>query len=130
MSEKTKTIRIWLLEDHSKFAKQMCRLIDSEDDMACEKAFTHPDELNAEIEFGSKLPDLMLFDLGLPVRWRKKTTGRCMIGQLQHTDHDQREIHQRLPGKPPGLLLGSGGTLYYLTQPLLWCSAGLSQTNM
>lgn len=66
MSEDTKTIRIWILEDHSKFAKQMCRLIDSEADMACEKVFTHPDELNAEIEFGSKLPDLMIFDLGLP----------------------------------------------------------------
>ncbi len=66
MSDEAKSIRIWILEDHSQFAKQMCRLIDGEDDMECEKVFTHPDELNAEIEFGSKLPDLMLFDLGLP----------------------------------------------------------------
>lgn len=66
MSAPSQPIRIWILEDHSQFAKQMCRLIDGEDDMECEKVFTHPDELNAEIGFGSKLPDLMLFDLGLP----------------------------------------------------------------
>lgn len=66
MSEENQPIRIWILEDHSQFAKQMCRLIGGEDDMECEKVFNHPDELIAEIEFGSKLPDLMLFDLGLP----------------------------------------------------------------
>lgn len=66
MSKSDQKTRIWLLEDHSQFAKQMCRLIDSEDDMECEKVFTHPDELHSELEFGSQLPDLMLFDLGLP----------------------------------------------------------------
>lgn len=59
-------IRIWILEDHSQFAKQMCRLIGGEDDMECDKVFTHPDELYAEIGYGTPLPDLMLFDLGLP----------------------------------------------------------------
>jgi DNA-binding NarL/FixJ family response regulator len=65
MSE-TQTTRIWILEDHSQFAKQICRLINSEEDMDCEKVFTHPDELHAELEYGTPLPDLMLFDLGLP----------------------------------------------------------------
>lgn len=66
-TESSTTItRIWILEDHSQFAKQMCRLIAGEDDMDCEKVFTHPDELYAEIGYGSPLPDLMLFDLGLP----------------------------------------------------------------
>ncbi|BCX49265.1 DNA-binding response regulator, NarL/FixJ family [Haloferula helveola] len=65
-NEPTPPTRIWILEDHSQFAKQLSRLIDSEDDLECEKAFSHPNELLAEIEFGSKLPDLMLFDLGLP----------------------------------------------------------------
>ena len=62
----TPPTRVWILEDHAQFAKQMCRLIDGEDDLECEKVFTHPDELFAEIQFGSKLPDLMIFDLGLP----------------------------------------------------------------
>jgi DNA-binding NarL/FixJ family response regulator len=62
----TTPIRIWILEDHSQFAKQMCRLIGGEDDMDCEKVFTHPDELIAELSYTSQLPDLMLFDLGLP----------------------------------------------------------------
>lgn len=69
MSSETPTpspIRIWILEDHSQFAKQMCRLIGGEDHMDCEKVFTHPDELYSEISYGSALPDLMLFDLGLP----------------------------------------------------------------
>ncbi|GAA5483297.1 response regulator transcription factor [Haloferula sargassicola] len=60
------TIRIWLLEDHPQFAKQMTRLISAEDDLDCEKVFTHPNELYSEINFGTPLPDLMIFDLGLP----------------------------------------------------------------
>jgi len=65
-STTTTPIRIWILEDHSQFAKQMCRLIGGEDDMDCEKVFTHPDELISELSYTAQLPDLMLFDLGLP----------------------------------------------------------------
>lgn len=68
MSADEKNLRIWILEDHSKFAKQMSRLIDSEDDMECEKVFNHPDDLYSEINYGSPLPDLLLLDLGLPGR--------------------------------------------------------------
>jgi DNA-binding NarL/FixJ family response regulator len=60
-------IKIWILEDHAQFAKQLCRLIDGEDDMGVEKAFSHPDELLSELSYSAKnLPDVMLFDLGLP----------------------------------------------------------------
>ena len=59
-------IRIWILEDHPHFAKQMCRLINGEADMECEKVFTHPNELLDEIGYTRNLPDLMLFDVGLP----------------------------------------------------------------
>ena len=68
MNEKAsdKPVRIWLLEDHPQFAKQMTRLISGEDDLDCEKVFAHPNELYSEINFGTPLPDLMIFDLGLP----------------------------------------------------------------
>lgn len=59
-------IHIWILEDHSQFAKQMCRLIASEPGMECDKVFNHPDELAAELAYSTRVPDLMLFDLGLP----------------------------------------------------------------
>lgn len=68
MSDSTKPTRIWLLEDHAQFAKQLVRLIGGEDDLDCEKVFSHPDELYSEINFGSALPDLMIFDIGLPGR--------------------------------------------------------------
>lgn len=60
--------RIWILEDHPQFAKQLCRLIDGEEDMECEKIFTHPDELIRELAYSRRFPDLMLFDVGLPGR--------------------------------------------------------------
>lgn len=61
-------IRLWILEDHAQFAKQITRLINAESDMTCERAFSHPDELYREINHGTGLPDLLLLDLGLPGR--------------------------------------------------------------
>lgn len=58
--------RIWILEDHAQFAKQLSRLISAEDDLECEKAFDHPDALIAELAFQNKQPDLILLDIGLP----------------------------------------------------------------
>lgn len=60
------TTRIWILEDHAQFAKQLSRLISSEDDLECEKAFDHPDALMAELAFQNEKPDLILLDIGLP----------------------------------------------------------------
>ncbi|MEP4079104.1 response regulator [Haloferula sp.] len=90
MSEKdTNTpARIWILEDHAQFAKQLCRLIDSEDDLSVEKAFSHPDELLAELAYSAKnLPDLMLFDLGLPGK-----DGLQMLREVKAIAPEQRIV--------------------------------------
>ena len=80
--------RIWILEDHAQFAKQLCRLIDSEDDMSVEKAFSHPDELLAELAYSVKnLPELMLFDLGLPGK-----DGLQMLREVKAIAPEQRIV--------------------------------------
>lgn len=67
MSNTTTTpLRIWICEDHANFAKQISRLIAGEDDLVCEKAFSHPDDLFAELNYCSAPPDLLMLDLGLP----------------------------------------------------------------
>src|SRR5688500_18775600 len=62
----TAPLRIWILEDHANFAKQITRLISGEDDLICEKAFSHPDDLFAELNYCAAPPDLLMLDLGLP----------------------------------------------------------------
>ena len=62
----TAPLRIWILEDHANFAKQITRLISGEDDLVCEKAFSHPDDLFAELNYCAAPPDLLMLDLGLP----------------------------------------------------------------
>ncbi len=62
----TAPLRIWILEDHANFAKQITRLISAEDDLVCEKAFSHPDDLAAELNYCTAPPDLLMLDLGLP----------------------------------------------------------------
>ncbi|QJE94578.1 LuxR C-terminal-related transcriptional regulator [Luteolibacter luteus] len=62
----TAPLRIWILEDHANFAKQITRLISGEDDLICEKAFSHPDDLFAELNYCTSPPDLLMLDLGLP----------------------------------------------------------------
>lgn len=66
MSDSKKPIRIWICEDHANFAKQISRLIAGEDDLVCEKAFNHPDDLMAEFGYCAAPPDLLMLDLGLP----------------------------------------------------------------
>jgi len=60
--------QIWILEDHKIFAKQIARLIQREDDLECDRCFEHPDELNDELAYTARPPDLLLLDLGLPGR--------------------------------------------------------------
>lgn len=60
--------RIWILEDHEVFAKQMRRLIRGEDDMECDFHFNNPDDLFDKLRFSTERPDLLLLDLGLPRR--------------------------------------------------------------
>ena len=66
MSE-TKTIsKIWILEDHQVFAKQIRRLIDGEDDLECPYHFASPDEFFEKLQYTKDRPDILLLDLGLP----------------------------------------------------------------
>ncbi len=62
------TTRIWLLEDHEIFAKQIRRLIGGEDDMECVYHFATPDALFEKLRFTNERPDILLLDLGLPRR--------------------------------------------------------------
>jgi DNA-binding NarL/FixJ family response regulator len=58
-------ITVWILEDHLVFAKQVRRLIASEDDLECPYHFSMPAELFDKLA-GSERPDVLLLDLGLP----------------------------------------------------------------
>lgn len=68
MSTPTPVTKIWILEDHEAFAKQIRRLLSSEADMECPYHFTHPDDFFDKLRFGNERPDIMLLDLGLPRR--------------------------------------------------------------
>jgi len=68
MSTPTPVTKIWILEDHEAFAKQIRRLLSSEEDMECPYHFTHPDDFFDKLRFGNERPDIMLLDLGLPRR--------------------------------------------------------------
>jgi DNA-binding NarL/FixJ family response regulator len=66
MKEQVKVSKIWILEDHQVFAKQIRRLIDGEDDLECSYHFSTPDEFFDKLKFTSDYPDVLLLDLGLP----------------------------------------------------------------
>jgi DNA-binding NarL/FixJ family response regulator len=80
MSEIPTIYKIWILEDHQVFAKQIRRLIDGEDDLECPYHFTSPDDFFEKLGYTTEYPDVLLLDLGLPrmdglevlVRVRKK----------------------------------------------------------
>lgn len=59
-------IKVWILEDHHVFAKQVRRLIDSEDDLECPFHFPTPNEFFETLGSGTERPDVLLLDLGLP----------------------------------------------------------------
>ncbi len=66
MSDTATTSKIWILEDHQIFAKQIRRLIDGEDDLECAYHFPSPDEFFEKLKFTNDRPDVLLLDLGLP----------------------------------------------------------------
>lgn len=70
--------KIWILEDHEAFAKQIRRLLNGEEDMECSYHFAHPDDLFDKLRFSNERPDIMLLDLGLPRR-----DGLEVLGELR-----------------------------------------------
>ncbi len=68
IAEATKTTRIWILEDHEVFAKQIRRLISHESDLVCPHHFSTAADLYDKLKFTNDRPDLLLLDLGLPRR--------------------------------------------------------------
>lgn len=60
--------RVWILEDHQVFAKQVRRLLAGEADLDCSYHFSHPDELFDKLRYTTDYPDVLLLDLGLPGR--------------------------------------------------------------
>ncbi len=70
--------RIWILEDHEIFAKQIRRLIASESDLECPYHFTCATELFDKLKFSNERPDLLLLDLGLP-----QINGLEVLGELR-----------------------------------------------
>ncbi len=78
MSKPADVTKIWILEDHEAFAKQIRRMLNGEDDMDCPYHFTHPDDLFDKLRFSNERPDIMLLDLGLPRR-----DGLEVLGELR-----------------------------------------------
>ena len=68
MIAQVKATTIWILEDHEVFAKQIRRLIGSEEGMECPHHFTSAADLYDKLKFSNERPDLLLLDLGLPRR--------------------------------------------------------------
>jgi len=78
MSKPANVTKIWILEDHEAFAKQIRRMLNAEEDMECSYHFTHPDDLFDKLRFSNERPDIMLLDLGLPRR-----DGLEVLGELR-----------------------------------------------
>ena len=87
MSTPTNVTKIWILEDHEAFAKQIRRLLNSEEDMDCPYHFAHPDDLFDKLRFSNERPDIMLLDLGLPRR-----DGLEVLGELRAALPDLKVI--------------------------------------
>lgn len=62
------TSSIWLVEDHEIFAKQLQRLISSEESLHCPYYFTNAAQFYDKLRSSSERPDAVLLDLGLPGR--------------------------------------------------------------
>jgi len=105
--------RIWLLEDHPVFAKQIQRLLSTEDELECLYHFSHPSELFDKLKFGEERPDLLLLDLGLPGRdglevltELKKTFPDLKILILSAFD-DRERVYRAICNGASGYLLKS-----------------------
>jgi DNA-binding NarL/FixJ family response regulator len=68
IAEPVATTTIWIVEDHEVFAKQIRRLISSEEDLACPYHFSSAADLYDKLKFSNERPEILLLDLGLPRR--------------------------------------------------------------
>lgn len=66
MSNQADVTKVWILEDHQVFAKQIRRLIGGEDDLECTYHFSTPMDFFEKLRLTRERPDLLLLDLGLP----------------------------------------------------------------
>ena len=68
MMTEAATTKVWIVEDHEVFARQIRRLISREEDLECPYHFFSAAELFEKLRFTSERPDILLLDLGLPRR--------------------------------------------------------------
>jgi DNA-binding NarL/FixJ family response regulator len=111
MSDKATTSKIWILEDHQVFAKQIRRLIDGEDDLECPYHFSTPDEFFEKLDYTTDYPDVLLLDLGLPrmdglevlVRVRKKLPNLKVL--ILSAFDDRERVYRAICNGASGYLL-------------------------
>ena len=68
MTIEAKQTVIWILEDNEVFARQIRRMIDTEEDLVCPHHFSSAADFYDKLRFTQERPDLLLLDLGLPRR--------------------------------------------------------------
>ena len=66
MSDTDEIITIWIVEDNQVFAKNIKRLIDSEENLECAYHFSSPEELFDKLKFTKDKPEVLILDIGLP----------------------------------------------------------------
>ncbi len=103
--------RIWLVEDHQVFAKQILRLIGSVDDLICAHHFSNAAELFDKLKFTNERPDLLLLDLGLPRRDGIEVLGdiRRLLPKIKvlilTASEDREKVYRTICGGASGYLL-------------------------
>jgi DNA-binding NarL/FixJ family response regulator len=111
IAEATKTINIWILEDHELFAKQIRRLLSGEDDLTCPYHFANAADLFDKLRFTNERPDILLLDLGLPRRDGLEVLGEIRaalpeVKVLILTAYDDREkVYRAICNGASGYLL-------------------------
>ncbi|HSP41668.1 MAG TPA: response regulator transcription factor [Luteolibacter sp.] len=111
IAEASTVTNIWILEDHEIFAKQIRRLLSSEDDLACPHHFASPADMFDKLRFTSERPDLLLLDLGLPRRDGLEVLGdiRKVLPEVKVlilTAYDDREkVYRAICNGASGYLL-------------------------
>jgi len=104
-------IRVWILEDHDIYAKHLQRLIDGEDDLACEVRYSSAPEMFNHLEKTASLPDVLLLDLGLPGMnglevLKKMSVGWSGVRVLVVSSSDDREnVYHAICNGASGYLL-------------------------